>query len=182
MVDQPPPTPPPPSAQSVQPTPPGWYFDGQGMRWWDGAKWGPAAPPTGRTSDDRTLSMLAHGGVLVGGFILPLILYLISNDRERPETRWHAREALNFQITFMVVHFGGFFLGFGALALGGAFAASASEDAVGPGAGFGLGFVAFFVLILGAIAANVVFSIIGAMRANNGVRWKYPVRIPFVRA
>jgi uncharacterized protein len=186
MVDQPPP-PAPPSAQSVRSTPPGWYFDGQSQRWWDGGSWGPAAPPVDRTNDDKTLSILAHGGMLAGGFILPLVLYLISNDRERPETRWHAREALNFQITFilvfMVTYFAGFALLIAGFGVSGFFPTEPGDEiSSGAGAGIGLGFFAFFALIFGAMVANVVFSIIGALRANNGVRWKYPIRIPFVKA
>jgi uncharacterized Tic20 family protein len=150
------------------------------MRWWDGSAWGPTAPQGRRSSDDRTFSILAHGGVLVGGFVLPMIFYLISNDEERPETRWHAREALNFQLTFLAAYLGSFIVFFIGLAASGAFGASGSET--GAGVGFGLSFVLFFVVAIGAVVLNIVFSIIGAMRANAGIRWRYPIRIPFVRA
>ncbi len=150
------------------------------MRWWDGTTWGPVAPGGGgRNSDDRTLSILTHGGVLVGGFILPLVFYLIADDETRPETRWHAREALNFQLSFLVAYLGSFIVFFVGLAASGAFGASGSE--AGAGIGFGLSLGVFFVVIFGAVILNIVFSIIGAMRANAGIRWSYPLRIPFVR-
>jgi len=178
VTDAPPPPPPalPPSPAAP---PPGWYHDGIAVRWWDGAAWGPAAP-TGTNPDDRTLSILTHGGVLVGGFILPLVFYLIADDETRPETRWHAREALNFQLSFLVAYLGSFVVFFVGLAAGGAFGASGSE--AGAGIGFGISFVVFFVVVIGAAILNFVFSIIGAMRASAGIRWRYPIRIPFVRA
>ena len=150
------------------------------MRWWDGAAWGPVAPGGGPASNDRTLSILAHGGVVVGGFVLPLVFYLIADDETRPETRWHAREALNFQLTFLAAYLGAFIVFFVGLAASGVFGASGSE--AGAGIGFGLSFVVFFAVVFGAVILNIVFSVIGAMRANAGIRWRYPLRIPFVRA
>ena len=51
----------------------------------------------------------------------------------------------------------------------------------GAGIGFGISLIMFFVVIFGAVIVNFVFSVIGAMRANAGIRWRYPLRIPFVR-
>ncbi|MGA9278118.1 DUF4870 domain-containing protein [Ilumatobacter sp.] len=150
------------------------------MRWWDGSAWGPAAANDAPNSDDRTLSILTHGGVVVGGFVLPLVFYLISDDERRPETRWNSRQALNFQLTFLAAYLGAFVVFFGGLAVSGAFSAAGSET--GAGVGFGIAFAAFFVFLMGALVVNVVFSIIGAVRANEGVRWTYPIQIPFVRA
>ena len=168
--------PPPPSAATP---PPGWYHDGVALRWWDGSAWGPAAPASGPSSDDRTLSILTHGGVLIGGFVLPLVFYLISDDEQRPETRWHSREALNFQLTFLVAYLGAFIVFFVGLAASGAFGASGSD--AGAGIRFGISIALFVAVILGAVIVDVVFTIVGAMRANAGVRWRYPIRIPFVR-
>ncbi len=106
---------------------PGGTTTGLSMRWWDGMAWGPLAPGGGRNSDDRTLSILTHGGVLIGGFVLPLVFYLIADDETRPETRWHSREALNFQLSFLVAYLGAFIVFFVGLAASGAFGASGSE-------------------------------------------------------
>jgi uncharacterized Tic20 family protein len=54
------------------------------------------------TSDERTLAVLAHILTLVGGFIPPLIIYLIKKD-ESAFVAAHARESLNFQITLMII-------------------------------------------------------------------------------
>ncbi len=69
-----------------------------------------------------------------------------------------------------------FFVG---LAASGGFGASGSE--AGAGIGVGLSFIVFFVVIIGAVIVNFVFSIIGAIRASAGIRWRYPIRIAFVR-
>ena len=167
--------PPPPSAATP---PPGWYFDGREQRWWDGVTWGPRAPD----SSDRTLATLSHLGVVLGGFVLPLVMYLISDDERRPETRYHAREALNFQISFMVAYIAGFVLMFGGFAVSGLFSAAGGAEAAGAGIGLGVaGFFAFFALILAVIIANFVFSITGAVRANRGDRYRYPVSFRFVK-
>lgn len=160
-------SPPPPPAQ-----PPGWYHDGVAHRWWDGQAWGPYAPAPGVNSDDKTFSTLSHLGVVVGGFILPLVFYLISDDRQRPETRWHAREALNFQLTFLATYIASFALMFVGIGIG---------SAINSGLGVGLGFGLFFILIIAAVIANFVFSIIGALRANQGERWKYPISFRFIK-
>ena len=155
----PPPAPPPPPPPSAGP-PPGWYHDGSAMRWWDGATWGPVAPGGGPNSDDRTLSILTHFGVHVGGFVLPLVFYLVADDDKRPETRWHAREALNFQLTFLVAYLGGFILFFVGLAASGAFGASGSE--AGAGIGFGISFIVFFVRFESS-ERNALSALIGAI-------------------
>lgn len=79
----------------------------------------------------------------------------------------------------MVVYLGAFVVFFAGLAMAGAFSASGSDSEFG--VGVGLSFFVFFAVVFGALILNVVFSIIGAVRANAGVRWKYPLTIPFVR-
>jgi len=157
----------------------GWYFDGTQQRWWDGTAWGPAAPD----SNDRSLATLAHLGVLLGGFILPLVLFLVSDDERRPQTRRHAREALNFQLTsvaativLMVVMFTG-------LAVSGLLGASGEPEAVGAGIGVGIGlFFLFFALVFAISIGTVVFGIIGAVRANKGIQYEYPLCFRFIRS
>lgn len=162
--------------------PPGWYLDGQAMRWWDGSTWGPFAPiGPQQNSDDKTLAMLSHGGVLIGGFIVPLVMYLISDDEQRPNTRFHAREALNFQLTFLAVHFSAIILLFGGIAVSGGFAEQG--DTLNGGALVALfgSMGVFFLVIITMVVLNFVFSITGAIRANAGVQWKYPFRFGFVK-
>ena len=159
--------------------PPGWYPEGPHLRWWDGVQWGPYAPPAApydpRPEEERgrTTAVVSHLGFVAGGFILPLVLYLI--ERGKPDRNryvcHHACEALNFAITFMVVWFGGFVLMFVAVPL----SAVASDGNAAPWA-----FVAFFPVMIGAMLSTYVFGILAMVRANQGVWWRYPVSIRFV--
>jgi uncharacterized protein len=166
------------STQSTQPTsppttspPPGWYPEGQFMRWWDGASWGPYAPTSpqgGTASNDRTMAIFSHLGFLAGGFVIPLILYAISGDQAHPQTRYHAREALNFHITFMIVWFAMFTVMFGSLV----FSASQNQAPYG--------FI-LFPLMFVAMFANIGLSILGAVKASAGVAWRYPVSLRLIK-
>ncbi len=141
------------------------------MRWWDGSAWGPyapTAPPTGPSNSDRTMAIFSHLGFLAGGFILPLIMYVISGDQLHPQTRNHAREALNFQITFMIAWFGMFALFFGSIVI----SASSSSPPFG---------LVVFPLLFVVMAANIGLSIVGATRAASGSSWRYPVCLRLIR-
>lgn len=124
----------------------------------------PAAPLT--ESDDKLWASLAHfGGVL---YILPsLIIYLVLKDRG-PRTRVEAKEALNWQITFLI--------GWVALLI-----LTSIIDAVlilTPAAGL--------VVLLGTLPAlwwvvNVIFSIIGGVKVQQGGSYRYPFSFRFVK-
>ena len=58
----------------------------------------PIVPPT---SDEKTMAILSHILTLVGGFIAPLVIYLIKKD-ESSFIAAHAKESLNFQITITI--------------------------------------------------------------------------------
>jgi uncharacterized Tic20 family protein len=61
----------------------------------------PGAPGT-VSDEDRTLSMLCHLLGILTGFLGPLVLWLVKKDSS-PFLDHHGREALNFQITVMLV-------------------------------------------------------------------------------
>ena len=111
------------------------------------------ASPTDVSKDARLWGMLCHltalsGFVGVGfGFILgPLVCWLIKkNEYEFVDDQ--GKEALNFQITLMIV---------GVIAIP-----------------FVLIWIGIPVLIAVGVL-SVVFSIIGAVKANDGVRYRYP--------
>ena len=159
------------------PAPPGWYPDTTGqLRWWTGTTWGVyaqgAAPPIGSVappypgarpgarSDATSLAMLAHLGMLVGGFIVPLVLYLTSG-KDDPFVRHHSAEALNFSITYLIAFLSCFVL-------------------------FFVGIVAWPLLIVAflgmfAIAiGHLVLLIVASIKAYHGEWWRYPVNIRLV--
>lgn len=159
-----------PAQESVPTIDPGWYFDGKQQRWWDGAAWGPVAT----SGDDNTLATLAHLGSLFGGFILPLVMYLISKDDKRPETRYHAREALNFQLTFLAAYVPAIFI---YMIMVFAQAGSGGD----PSAGFFIVLGLFILFVFAATITAIVFGVRGALRANKGERYRYPISIRFVK-
>ncbi len=104
------------------------------------------------TSEEKTLALCAHLGGFVAGFLPALVIWLVKKD-ESPFLADQAKEALNFQITITV----------------GSFVCVALAFVL-------IGFLLLPVLMIFAM----VYPIIGALKANEGVRYRYPVTIRFV--
>ena len=62
----------------------------------------PGVPPVVISDDDRMLAMLCHLLAIFTGFVGPLILWIVKKDSS-PYVAHHGREALNFQITLLLV-------------------------------------------------------------------------------
>ncbi|MEU8378117.1 DUF4870 domain-containing protein [Streptosporangium sp. NPDC048865] len=123
-----------------------------------GPSWGYGYPPPPGTqgprpgSDDATMAMLAHLLGLLTSFVGPLVLYLVKKD-ESPYARDQAAEALNFQLTLLILQFVAWILAF-----------------------FLIGFLLIFLFWIGSI----VMAVVAAVAANRGERYRYPVNIRFV--
>lgn len=160
--------------------PAGWYHDGTTMRWWDGTAWGPVAPPGSFGSqatppadpvrEGTTLAVLCHAGQFFAAVVLALVVRL-TEGKKNEYVRHHSTEALNFQLTFLIVWIGGIFL-----TIGGMFATVGTGDG-DAGAWFLLPMLALFALF----GVGMTFAILGAVRASQGRWWRYPVSIRFVR-
>jgi len=112
----------------------------------------PAGDQPAPGKEERTLAMLAHLLGIVVGFIGPLIIWLVKKD-ESPFIDDQGKEALNFQLTVLI-----------ALVVSSA-----------------LTFVIIGCVLLPAVAVvNLVFCIIGAIRANEGQRYRYPLTIRMI--
>ena len=111
------------------------------------------------SKDERTWGMLCHliafSGVVVplGSIIGPLVIWLIKKD-EMPFVDDQGKESLNFQITVFI----GFVLSFILMFV----------------------FIGFFLMIALAIF-DLVMVIIAAMQANEGVRYRYPFSLRFIK-
>ncbi len=104
-------------------------------------------------SDSRAWAVAAHLLPWVGlGFLGPLIIWLIKRD-ESPFVEEHAREALNFQISFLI------YMIVSALLM--------------------LVVIGFF-LFIGIAIFGFVVMIIAAIKAANGERYRYPLTIRFI--
>lgn len=118
MSENPPP-PPPPAAQPVQPL-------GQ--------------------SEERLYATLGHIGIILVGFIAPLIFWLIGKDRSRFVDN-QGKEALNFSILVTI----GYVIG----------------SITAP--------ILIGLLILPAVwIISLIFCIQGGIAANKGVEYRYP--------
>jgi uncharacterized Tic20 family protein len=131
----------------------------------------PAAPLS--EADDKLWAALAHlGGIL---YILPsLIIYLVLKDRG-PKVRVEAKEALNWQITFL----GGWIILEIVTAIISGIAVAASIASLN---GAGIGFASFLWLLPFAWwVLNVIFSIVGFVKVNGGGSYRYPFAFRFVK-
>lgn len=158
--------------------PAGWYHDGTTMRWWDGTSWGPVAPagsfgsaPADPVRDGSTLAVLCHVGQIFAGIVLALVIRL-TEGKKNEYVRHHSTEALNFQLTFLIIWIGGIVATIGGVV---AFAGTADD-----GDGSPLILLPFLALF-GVFGVGIVFAITGAVRASQGQWWRYPISIRFVR-
>lgn len=107
------------------------------------------------SSEERNLAIIAHlsgcAGVLgagMVGFIGPLVIYLLKKDSS-PYVEVQAKEALNFQITMLLVAL-----------------ISAALVAITCGTLFPLLFVPMLM--------QVIFGIVAAMAVRDGKNYRYP--------
>ncbi|MDO5504548.1 MAG: DUF4870 domain-containing protein, partial [Actinomycetia bacterium] len=114
---------------------------------------GTAPTPALSEHDERVWSLAAHLLVFVGGFLAPLVIWLVFRGRS-DFLEHHAKEALNFQITVLLA--AGLFL----IMI--------------------LAFIGYLFLLLLAIAA-VALPIIAAARAHGGDWFRYPVALRLVK-
>jgi len=131
----------------------------------------PAAPAGAPSAEERQWAMFAHlsallGGILTSGwggnigfFIGPLVIWLMKKDT-MPFVNDQAKEALNFAITVSI-----------------AFLALMVLTVMTLGVGALL--TVPLMLIIGVTA--LVFVIIAAMKANEGVAYRYPFALRLVK-
>jgi len=134
-----------------------------------------------REQNVRTWSMLCHISALAGLFfglgnvIGPLIVWQIKKN-ELPEIEPHGKEALNFQLTILIINIVAsiVFISF----LGAAFGIGRmwrSPFALW-GGGFGIGSI---IIIINLVA--FILAVIAGLKANNGESYKYPFAIRFIK-
>lgn len=104
------------------------------------------------TSDEKTLALLSHILCLVGGFIPPLIIWLIKKDDSKFVSD-SAKESLNFQITIFIAYVVCWVL---ALIL--------------------IGFILMFAVMI----FWFVMIIIATVETNKGKLYRYPINIRII--
>jgi len=124
----------------------------------------PAAPLT--PAEDKQWASFAHFGGLL--FILPsLIIYLVFKDRGTL-TRQESKEALNWQITFII--------GFVILQILSTILTTALLFSSAYGIAVFFGFLPFLLWIV-----NAIFSIMGGVKVNAGGSYRYPFALRLIK-
>lgn len=109
-------------------------------------------------TDSRDYSMFIHLSLLIGlvfpwiGLIVPIVLWLVK--KEEPFIDQNGRIVANWLISSVIYSIVGLIL-----------------------AAVLVGFFILFALVI----CHVVFAIIGAMKAKEGVLWHYPLSIKFFK-
>jgi uncharacterized Tic20 family protein len=117
----------------------------------------PQAPAGSPSSEDRTMALIAHLLGILTYFVGPLIIWLINKDQPaKAFVNDQAKEALNFQITIAI----GFVVCFVLMMVT-------------------LGLLFFLPVLLGL--ANLVFCILGGIKANSGEAYRYPFAIRLIK-
>lgn len=116
---------------------------------------GPYSPLVGRplVSNETTWSLLSHLSIFALSIIGPIII-MLTEGKKSPYTRYHAVEALNMHLTFLIAEFVcilTFFL------------------------------IVPLVLLFCLVIAVCVYGVIGAMAANRGELFRYPMIFRMVK-
>ncbi|NEM89841.1 DUF4870 domain-containing protein [Galbitalea soli] len=119
----------------------------------------PGAPLT--EAEDRQWASFAHLGGIIG-FLPSLIIWLVFKDRGR-FTNTEAKEALNFQLTCL-----GLYIVINILA------------AIVGAITFGIGGLLIILVWVVAIL-SIVLSIMGFLKAKDGIAYRYPFAIRLIK-
>lgn len=124
----------------------------------------PPMPPVGGepSSDDKTMALIAHFGMIIAGWLPALIIYLVKGDS--PWAKREAAKAFNFAIVATVAYVALVFLGI----------VIAVADIPAIGCLITLGYVGVWVTM-------AAFAIINGMKVNDGGESKYPFEIPLLK-
>mgnify|MGYP001606534949 FL=1 len=115
----------------------------------------PPPPPASVSQEDKTLAMLTHLSGIILSFIVPLIIWLTNKDKaDKGFLNDQAKEALNFQITLLIIYVVGTIL---------------------------------TIILIGALInlvawlACIILSILAALKANEGVAYRYPFALRLIK-
>lgn len=125
-----------------------------------------ATPPSTLSSDERTWALLGHlaafSAFFTAGFgcvLGPLVVWLVKRD-SLPFAADQAREAVNFNLTALIVWIGLWIITIGT---------------------FGIGIFLTLPLGLALLAVWIVLTIVAAINANNGQAYRYPLTLRLIK-
>lgn len=112
----------------------------------------PPVQPIEQDPSARQMAMLSHLLGIFTSIFGALIIWLLKKDM--PFVEDQAKEALNFQI---------------AVAIAGVVAGLTTFICIG------------FLLVPVVVVANIIFCIMGTLKANQGIRYRYPVTLRLIK-
>ena len=122
-----------------------------------------------QTNEIKIISIIIHLSGILSGFILPLLVPLtILVASENKYLKIQCKKALNWQISLFI------YMGITAILIGISILLMVLL----------IGFVLapiFGLILFGLYIINILFSIIAAIKANEGIVWEYPFSIPFLK-
>jgi uncharacterized Tic20 family protein len=123
-------------------------------------------------ADEKLWSTLAHIGNIIG-FLPSLLIFLILGPRS-PRVRQESKEALNFVITAIIAYIALLILGAIITVL--YISTPSGVDVIFGLLGLLINLAEFAVWVL-----LVVFSIVAAVRVNNGGSYSYPIALRLIK-
>jgi len=130
----------------------------------------------------RTWAMLCHLSALAGlifgwlGNILgPLIVWQIKKN-ELPEIEPYGKEALNFQLTILIINVIASIAFIGSIGAAFGFRHMWRSPFFLLSGGFGLGIIIVIINL-----AALILAVVAGLKANNGEFYKYPFAIRFIK-
>ena len=134
------------------------------------------------SQNERSMATLAHlsafAGLVfpLGNIIAPVLIWQLEKE-SMPFAADQAKECLNFQIVLLCASF---LLGL-VMLVGGLFAAGLSMAGFnGPWVYIAMA-ICSFILVLPLAIASVVLTIIAAIKANEGISYRYPLMFRVLR-
>jgi len=116
-------------------------------------------PAALQTADQRQMGMFLHLSQLAGliipfaGIIVPIVLWQTQKDKI-PALDAHGKMVVNFMLSVLIYAIVSFILMF---------------------------ILVGILTLLAVMVIHIVFPIIGAVKANNGELWEYPLTIKFLK-
>jgi len=110
------------------------------------------------SKDERVWALLCHISAFAcfvfpfGNIIAPLIIWVLKKD-ESPFIADQGKEAINFQITVTIFFFISILLIFIAVGI---------------------------PLLIGVFFLSIIFTVIAALKANDGEKYRYPINMRFI--
>jgi hypothetical protein len=123
--------------------------------------------------DDQLWAALAHLGGVVG--ILPSLIIFLTLRKSGPTTRVESKEALNWQITFLICWVA---IDLVVLVLGGIYVAASAAGGI-PASGLPSLLLEVVWALLWLI--NVIFSVRGFLKVRGGNSYRYPFAFRFIK-